>query len=168
MTRVFASLLAIIAIAAPAFTTPGSVPELREIAAPPILARPVTLYVPDFRPITLAEALQAIGRQTGALLRTDTDVATDIRFSGRFTRTPLSLVLESLAKTGAFKWYAERDGTVRIAPHDDLRILLRAQQLSGEACLQCRRPLESSWRYCPWCGHAVVAPKRAESTPASR
>jgi hypothetical protein len=168
MIRLAACMAAIIAMAASAATTPNTNPEVRDTNSQPALTRPVTLFVPDSRPITLVQALQTIGRQTGALLRVDADVATDVRFSGRFTRTPLSIVLDSLAKTGAFKWYAETDGAVQIAPHDDLRLMLNAQAISGEACTHCRRPLEASWRFCPWCGRAVGASKRSGTSPAGK
>jgi hypothetical protein len=156
MIRLLAGVLALIAISAPAATEPPHVSMAPELGVRPPLSRLVTLYVPDTKPVRLLEALRAIARQTGAVIRLDADVAQDIQFSGRFTRTPLSLVLDTFAKTGAFKWFAERDGTLRVAAHDDLLLRRGTWRIAGEACAACKRPLDASWRYCPWCGHAVV------------
>lgn len=156
MIRIALCILAALTLAGPAGTDITAPPRLIPAASGPALSRPVTLLIPDARPVGLGEALRQMSLQTGVPMQLDPDVPRDIQFSGRFTRTPLALALDALARTGALKWF-RHDGVVRIAPHDDLRLIIRAQEISGEACARCKRPMAAAWRFCPWCGRGTAA-----------
>jgi len=119
------------------------------------LMRPVTLSIPDSRPVPISEALAAIERQTLVPIRLDPSIPPDVQFSARFVQAPLSLVLDSIAKTGALKWLVTADGAVLIAPSDHVRILLGNVELARTPCAGCRQPLSTAWRFCPNCGRAT-------------
>jgi len=126
------------------------------------LERPVTLDIPDSRPIPFGEALQLIGQQTQITLRLDKSVRSDIRFSARFTQTPLQFVLDSIARTGALKWALLPDGSILIAPADRWQVYVGANPVLGypnQPCPRCRQVVIPVWNYCPNCGQTM--PRRA-------
>lgn len=126
------------------------------------LNRTVSLDIPDQRPIALGQALRLIGQQTQTTIRLDKSIRSDIRFSARFTRTPLQFVLDSIAKTGALKWAFLSDGSILIAPADRWSLIAGGNVAIGypsQVCPRCRQSVYVSWNYCPRCGQSM--PKRA-------
>lgn len=126
------------------------------------LLRPVTLSIPDNRPVPIFQALAAIEQQTRVPIRLDSSIPPDVQFSARFVQAPLSFVLDSIAKTGALKWLLAADGTVVIVPSDHVRILLGNVEVARTPCVGCRHPLSTAWRFCPNCARATgrAAPAR--------
>jgi hypothetical protein len=117
--------------------------------------RPVNLAIPDDRPIPLRTALRQIEVQTQVPIRLDPRVPTDIGLAARFTDTPLSLVLDSIGRTGALKWQSQSDGSILIAPTDWMLVTVRGLPVWGQpanVCPSCRRPVLPSWSFCPYDG----------------
>ncbi len=121
----------------------------------PALGRPVTLSIPDERPMPLRSVALQLEQQTRIPIRLDPRVPGDVGVAARFTDTPLSLVLESIARTGALKWQLRQDGTVVLAPSDWLLLSLRGVPAWGDpasVCPSCGRPVLGSWSFCPYDG----------------
>lgn len=134
------------------------------------LGRPVSLSIPDDRPAPLRTVLQQIEGQTRVPIRLDPRIPGDIGVAARFTDTPLSLVLESVGRTGALKWQLRPDGSVWIAPSDWLLVSVRGLPAWGhptQTCPTCKKPVLPSWRYCPSDGTALRR-QDAPSAPPSR
>ncbi len=124
-----------------------------------VLQAPVTLEIADGKPVTMAEAMRSIEKQTGVAIHLDPRIPANLGFAARVTRTPLVVVLESIARTGALKWTAQPDGSILLAPTDWMRLKLGGAALpaaSSMPCSRCGQPLAPDWRYCPGCGQAVV------------
>jgi hypothetical protein len=133
--------------------------------------QPVNLAIPDDRPIPLKTALQQIESQTRVPIRLDPRVPSDIGLSARFTDTPLSLVLDSIGRTGALKWQAQADGALLIAPSDWMLVTVRGLPVWGQpssACPQCRRPVLPSWAFCPHDGTPTQRQQRQAPQGRSR
>jgi len=78
---------------------PGPIPG-GYLAAPLIpVDRLVTLEVDRSRPVALSEVLARITAQTGYVVRLDRRAPRDLTFSGSIVRTPLPLVLQTIAET---------------------------------------------------------------------
>lgn len=125
----------------------------------PLLSQPVTLSIPEDRPVALRVVLQQIANQTRVPIWLDPRVSGDVGVSARFTDTPLSLVLDSMARTGALKWHLRQDGAVVISPSDWMLISLRGVPVWGSpssaTCSSCGRQVLPSWRFCPYDGTPV-------------
>lgn len=144
----------------------GSTPDVASA-----LQTPVSLDIPDGRPVPLAQAIKALEQQTGIAIRLDPRIPANLGFAARVTRTPLMVVLESIARTGALKWSAQPDGSVLVAPTDWMRLSLGGAALPSATttpCPRCGRPIQPDWRYCPSCGQMIVhrvSPTRRSPTP---
>jgi hypothetical protein len=122
------------------------------------LDRPVTLVVPDDKPITLSAALQAFERQTGVPIRLDRSLSPDIKFLGSVTNVPLRSVLQKLAPgndDGSLK-IVTMPNQIVIAPADRFNVMLNGTAImSTEGCQKCRQPLHALWSFCPNCGQVT-------------
>lgn len=129
------------------------------------LGQPVTLAIPEDRPVALRAVLVQVERQTGVPLRLDPRVPADVAVAARFTDTPLSLVLDSIARTGALKWQLQRDGSVLIAPTDVLVLSLRGVQAfsSVAVCPSCGRSVLPGWKFCPHDGTPLTVRGQGQS-----
>ena len=128
---------------------------------------PVTLAIPDDKPVPLKVALGQIASQTQVPIRLDPRVPSDIGLAARFTNTPLSLVLDSIGRTGALKWQAQADGSILIGPSDWMLVTVRGIPVwghPGNSCPKCRRPVLPSWSFCPYDGTPLSRQNR-QSTP---
>lgn len=126
----------------------------------PLAAFPqqVTLDIAEARPARLADALKQIERQTSVPIRLDPRVPRDIGFCAQFTQTPLSLVLDAISRTGAFKWQLMPDGSVMVGPSDWLRVQ-GGTLMAGyptRPCPQCGRAALPGWTYCPYDGRPLA------------
>ncbi|MBM3494395.1 MAG: zinc ribbon domain-containing protein [Armatimonadetes bacterium] len=133
--------------------------------------QPVNLSIPDDRPVALRAALRQIELQTQVPIRLDPRVSSDIGLAARFTDTPLSLVLDSIGRTGALKWQAQADGSLLISPSDWLLVSVRGLPVWGQpssVCPQCRRPVLPSWSFCPHDGTPVQKQLRQGAPGKSR
>jgi hypothetical protein len=130
------------------------------IDATSALQTPVSLDIADGRPVAMAQAMKALEQQTGVPIRLDPRIPGNLGFAARVTRTPLMVVLESIARTGALKWSVQSDGSVLVAPTDWMRLTLGGAPLPPAAastpCPRCGRPIQPDWRYCPGCGQPIV------------
>lgn len=133
----------------------------------PLAAFPqqVTLDINESRPARLSDALKLIERQTSVPIRLDPRVPRDIGFCAQFTQTPLSLVLDAISRTGAFKWQLQPDGSVLVGPSDWLRVQGGAVMAGypTRSCPQCGRAALPGWTYCPFDGRPLsraVTPTR--------
>ncbi len=116
------------------------------------LGQPVNLVIPDERPMPLRTVLRQIEGQTRVPIRLDPRVPADVGVAARFTETPLSLVLESIGRTGALKWQLRPDGSVLITPSDWLLVTVRGVPTWSNpsvSCPGCGRPVLPSWSFCP-------------------
>lgn len=125
----------------------------------PLLNRPVTLNIPDNRPISLSAALQMIQEQTQVPIRLDARIPSNVGFVGQMTQVPLSLVLETISRIGAFKWLQQPDGSLLIAPSDRLILFLAESALASAPCSRCNQLMLSSWKLCPHCGQTAERAK---------
>lgn len=136
------------------------------------LVQPVTLAIPDERPVALRAVLQQIEAQTRVPIRLDPRIPGDVGVAARFTDTPLSLVLESIGRTGALKWQFRPDGSVLVAPTDRMLLTVRGIPAWGSpsgVCPQCGRPVLSSWSYCPHDGRPLTSRSQGQrARPNSR
>lgn len=143
------------------FATPTELnADAAHAGTPAPLDRPVTLLIPDSRPVSLAQGLRMISQQVQVPIVLDPSIPGQARFSARFQQTSLSLVLDSLAKTGAFQWSVTSQGAILIAPRDSLRIMFGERALADHPCARCKHPLAAAWRYCPYCGLPVSRSQR--------
>jgi hypothetical protein len=134
----------------------------------PLLNRPVTLNIPDNRPIALSAALQMIQEQTQVPIRLDPRIPANVGFVGQMTQVPLSLVLETIARIGAFKWLQQPDGSLLIAPSDRLILFLAESALAAAPCSRCNQLMLSSWKLCPHCGQTAARSKPGLQTTPRR
>lgn len=135
------------------------------------LDRRVTLAIPDDQPIALRTALRQIESQTQVPIRLDPRVPADIGLAARFTETPLSLVLESIGRTGSLKWQTQLDGSILIAPTDWLLVSVRGVPAWGQpaaVCPRCQRPVLPSWSFCPHDGTPLTRTNRQTPPRTSR
>lgn len=119
------------------------------------LETPVTLVVPDDRPITLAAALQLMEKQTHVPIRLDPSLPSDIKFTGSVNRVPLRAVLQNIApggSEGTLKLIASTN-QILIAPADRINVFWGGAAISSmQPCTRCRQPLLATWSFCPNCG----------------
>lgn len=137
----------------------------------PLLAQPVTLSIPDDRPVALRSVLLQVEGQTRIPIRLDPRVPADVGVAARFTETPLSLVLDSMARTGALKWQLRPDGTILIAPSDWLLVTVRGVPVLGNpsgVCPTCGKPVLPSWRFCPHDGTPLGQRGQRQGAPRGR
>lgn len=133
-----------------------------------LLARAVTLAIDEKRPVPLSQALALLARQTGAVFRLDNRIPRDLGFAAQVTNTPLQVVLDSLARSGAVKWSIQSDGTLLIAPTDWLLLSLDQRVVAGASarhCDQCGRGIAPGWSYCPACGRPVSGRSSGSTKP---
>ncbi len=133
--------------------------------------QPVTLAIPDDKPVALKVALRQIEAQTQVPIRLDPRVPSDIGLAARFTDTPLSLVLDSIGRTGALKWQAQMDGSILVGPSDWLLVTVRGVPAWGHPagyCPRCRRPVLPSWSFCPHDGTPLTRQNRQSPPRTSR
>jgi hypothetical protein len=134
----------------------------------PLLNRPVTLNIPDSRPIPLSAALQMIQGQTQVPIRLDSRIPSNVGFVGQMTQVPLSLVLETITRIGAFKWIQQPDGSLLIAPSDRLTLFIAESALGNAPCNRCNQLVLSSWKFCPHCGQTAARAKSGIQTNPRR
>lgn len=131
------------------------------------LDRRVTLAIPDDQPIALRTALRQIESQTRVPIRLDPRIPADIGLAARFTDTPLSLVLDSIGRTGALKWQMQLDGSILLAPTDWMLVSVRGVPVWGQpaaTCPRCSRPVLPAWSFCPHDG----TPLARQNPPSTR
>ncbi len=125
--------------------------------------QPVTLAIPDDKPVPLKIALGQISTQTQVPIRLDPRIPSDVGLAARFTETPLALVLDTIGRTGALKWQIQADGSILIGPSDYLLVTVRGVPAWGQpagTCPTCRRPVLQSWGFCPHDGTPLTRQNR--------
>lgn len=144
----------------PTDATPRTLP-------PGFLLRSVTLDIPDARPVTLRRAMQMVEAQTGVRIVLDPRIPRDLGFAAQMGSASLQTVLDTLSRTGAFKWTVRTDGAVEVSPSDWLRVTVGGTAIAGggsSPCTRCGRPVLSAWRFCPFDGQpALPQPQPAGS-----
>ncbi|MCC6729778.1 MAG: hypothetical protein IT208_10615 [Chthonomonadales bacterium] len=149
---------------------PGGYPQaplLQQMA----LARPVTLHIPDDRAVPLATAMREISAQTRVPIRLDRRIPPDITFAASFSQAPLSLVMDTISRTGAMKWMLQPDGSLLLSPTDWVRLALGRSVVAGfpgQPCPKCGRAMMPTWSYCPYDGRSLSQRKGPSSQPPSR
>lgn len=131
----------------------------------------VTLKVSDRQPISLNDALQSMGKQSGVQINLDKQVPSGTMFSGTLNQTPVSVALDAIARTASLKVINQPDGAYYLVPTDEFKILIGSALIGkypGQPfalCQRCQYPLLQIWNICPQCG--LVTPHgRIITTPS--
>jgi hypothetical protein len=156
--------------------TPGIVPSglseafaggYRDAAA---LETPVSLNVPDDKPISLGALAALLEKQTRVPIRLDAGVPSDVKFTGVLTRVPLRSVLQNLAPgtgEGSLKIVSSAN-QILIAPTDRFNLMYGASVIGSTLrCERCRASLFSTWSFCPNCGQATKRGLLQPNTPST-